>query len=59
MRKRIRKLVATTRSSGNGEIAKSNKKFKASVKDSGELVPKYGRALAVYTATTILTQMFN
>lgn len=58
-RRKSKKLVASTRLSGSGEIAKSNRKFRAVVKDSGDLIPKYGKALIGFTALQQLESLFN
>lgn len=55
----MRKLVATTRVSGFGEISKANSRFRACVKDSGELVPRYGKAKANYESKQQLNKLFN
>lgn len=55
----MKKLVATTRISGNGEISKSNSRFRVCVRDSGELVPRYGKAKASYESKQQLNKLFN
>lgn len=53
------KMISSTRISGNGELSNSNLLFKAAVKDSGIMFPKYGRALKVYSAKLALEQLFG
>ena len=55
----MKKLLYTTRISGNGEISKSNSRFRACVRDSGELVPKYGRSKTQYDSKQQLNKLFN
>ena len=55
----MKKLIYTTRISGSGEISRSNTRFRSCVRDSGDLVPKYGKAKAQYESKQQLNKLFN
>lgn len=55
----MKKLLYTTRINGFGEISKSNTRFRACVRDSGDLAPKYGRVKVQYESKQKLISLFN